>query len=450
MPSRVLGFMVFSLSLFLLPALGAGETMKIDLKTAVSKALQVSPELKQAQAALLFAEARLQEARGYRYPQIEAIGLLAPAPNARGDHIYSPDKANELNGLGLYTRFDISAIQPLYTFGRLEESLKAAGKGIDVEQAGRDLKASEVVFKVHELYYGLTMAREGKVLLDEVLELLDSSRKRTQKLLDADSPSVSPMDLYKLDAFEGLVKNLGAEVISGLELAQRALARVTGLEGQSLEPAEPHLMPVKVSLESLASYQDQANNRRPEMRQLKEGLQALDSMVKAAEAERLPVIFLGAFFSYAWAPDRTDIDNPFIIDEFNHVWGGGGLGARFQLNFGITEGKIAQAKAERLKYQALESFARMNLPLDVSQAYLKLKQADQQMEATAQAYRAARRWLVAASSNFDMGVGPVKEVVDALEKYVTQKALHFKAVHDYNVGWARLLKAAGANYTGVE
>ena len=35
------------------------------------------------------------------------------------------------------------------------------------------------------------MAREGKVLLDEILELLDSSRQRTQKLLDADSASVT-------------------------------------------------------------------------------------------------------------------------------------------------------------------------------------------------------------------------------------------------------------------
>ena len=80
----------------------------------------------------------------------------------------------------------------------------------------------------------------------------------------------------------------------------------------------------------------------PERGPIREALEALE---KAAEAERWPVIFLAGVFSAAYAPGRTDIDNPFINDEFNHLYGGVVLGARWHLDFGITRAKIDQAKA---------------------------------------------------------------------------------------------------------
>ena len=55
---------------------------------------------------------------------------------------------------------------------------------------------------------------------------------------------------------------------------------------------------------------------------------------------------------------------------------------------------------------------------------------------------------MAASSNFDMGVGPVDDMFSALEKYALQRAEYFTAVSDHNIGWARLVKAAGLSGEG--
>ncbi len=425
----------------------AAETVVMSLDQAVAKALAVSPELKEAQAALLFSEARLDEARSYRLPQIDTLGLVAPVPIARGDYFSSPDPEGEINGLSFFSSIDVYLIQPLFTFGKIDERIKAARHGRKVERAGLELKSAEVALKVKEYYYGLQLALQTEGLLDEIKGLLKSARRQTEKLLAAESEDIDieidESALYRLDAMGGQLASLRAELNEGLALASRALAAVTGQPGKLVRPAEKHLRPVKMDLESLAGYQDAAMNRRPEMIQLKEGLAAMDALVNAARADRWPSLVGAAFFSYAWAPDRTDIENPFIRDDFNHLWGGVGLGVQWHLDFGIQEAKIAQAKAERLKVKAKENFAKMNLPLQVAQYYLAVKKAERQMAASGKAYRAARRWLLVASANYDMGVGPIGEVTDAMEKYATQQALYYKAIHDYNVGWARLKKAIG-------
>ena len=312
-----------------------------------------------------------------------------------------------------------------------------------MQKAGLDLTADEVVLKTKEYYYGLQLALASQALVTEAQEMSEKSLERVKKQLTLEETSATEMDLYKLESMIGLIGSLKAEADEGVSLAQRALSAICGLDDPAPYPAEETLAPVKTSLKELTLYQDSARAKRPEMRQLKAGLEALDSLVEAAEAERLPIIYLGGIFSVAWAPDRTDIDNAFINDEFNHLYGGAGIGAMWKFNFGIHQAKIDQAKAERLKYKAKENFAAMYLPLEVTQAYLAVQKAHKQIKATHDSYQSARRWFLAASSNYDLGLVESKEVNDSMLQYATQRVANYKAIHDYNLGWAKLEKAAG-------
>ena len=134
------------------------------------------------------------------------------------------------------------------------------------------------------------------------------------------------MDLYKLQSTIGMVEGLKAEADEGVALAQKALSAVCGLDDPAPFPAEERLEPVEMKLQDLAVYQEAAKSKRPELRQVKAGLEAMDSLVKAAEAERLPIIYLGGLFRVSWAPGREDLDNPFISDDYNHLYGGAGVG----------------------------------------------------------------------------------------------------------------------------
>lgn len=427
------------------PVLAQGQAKKtvIDLETAVTKALELSPEIREARAKLLFAQAQRDEAEANRWLQIEFNGLLAPALDAQGDQVSSTSDFNSLDDLGPYLRADIQAVQPLYTFGRLSNMIHAAKKNLEVEKAGIDLTADEVALKTKEYYYGLHLALASQELVTEALVMAGKNLERVKKQLTLEETSATEMDLYKLQSLIGLIESLKAEADEGVSLAQRALAAICGLDDPAPYPAEKRLTPVKTELKELILYQDSARAKRPELRQLKAGLEALDSLVKAAEAEQLPILYLGGIFSAAWAPDRTDIDNAFVNDEFNHLYGGAGIGLLWKFNFGIHRAKIDQAKAERMKYKAKENFAAMYLPLEVTQAYLAVQKTKKQIKATRDSYQSARRWFLAASSNYDLGLVESKEVNDSMLQYATQQVANFKAIHDYNIAWAKLEKAAG-------
>lgn len=418
------------------------QAVKIDLPTALAKALEIAPEVKEAQAAIQFAEAQKREVNANRWATLEITGLVGPINDARGNQIHSPDKETDIPGVNVFTRLDGILIQPLYTFGRIGYGLKAAQRGIEVERAGLEAKQAEVALRVKEFYYGLQFAIEAKALLDEMSGTLRGARATAEKLLEMDEPPITTMDLFKLEAYQGMLDSLLAEAVKGISLAQEALAAACGMRGQLLLPKEL-LTPIKLDLAGLADYQNQAVTDRPEIRQVKHGLKALDNLVKVARAEYNPILFLTGYASHAWAPGRTDIENPFILDEFNHIWAGVAAGFRWQLNFGITAAKVDQAKADWMKLKAQEHLAMMYLPVEAAQAYLELREADSKRAANRKAFKAARRWMIMASNNYDMGVGEIRDLTEALYLYAMQRGEYFKSVLMLNTAWAKLKKATG-------
>ena len=68
-------------------AVGAAEPgpdkLVLDLKRCISRALDVAPELGEAEADIELTASKLDEAKAYRYPQIEVLGLTGPAERLR-------------------------------------------------------------------------------------------------------------------------------------------------------------------------------------------------------------------------------------------------------------------------------------------------------------------------------------------------------------------------------
>ena len=201
----------------------AGEAGARHCSDCIAKALASAPELGEAQADMELTASKLDEAKAHRYPQIDFLGLSGPVPQARGNQVSSPDSINQTDRLTWFVRGDAHLIQPLYTFGKIAENMKAATHGIEVDRAKKKQSRNEIVLKVKEYYYGLLLARELKELLLEVREDLSRARDKAQKLLDQESTNVEEMDLYKLDTFAGGVAKYLEEAKKGEALALAAL-----------------------------------------------------------------------------------------------------------------------------------------------------------------------------------------------------------------------------------
>jgi outer membrane protein len=416
----------------------------LGLQECIRRSLTTAPELGESQSDVDLASSKLKEAKAHRYPQIEFLGLIGPVPQARGDQVYSPDNINNTRRLTWFQRGDATIIQPLYTFGKISENMKAASHGIEVDRAKKEQKRNEIVLQTKEYYYGLLLARELKEVVLEVKEDLDKARDKARKLLDKGSPNVEQLDIYRLDAFAGEVDKYLEEAKKGAELALSALRTRVGLPADALlDIATERLVPDGRKIDTLPDYLEASRAKRPEYREIKEGIQARTALVKAARAAYYPDIFLGGYFSGANADKRTRITNPFVPDQFNHLWGGVALGLKWKLDFGITGAKLAGEVAQYNRLLYTKDFAENNIPLQIKKSYLDIREAAKSIDATKVAYTNAKKWAVAALANFDFGIGPAKEIFDALENYAKMRGDYFKSIYNYEMACANLDFAVG-------
>ena len=419
------------------PVLGLDDCIRIALKAA--------PEMGEAQADIDLTASKLDEAKAYRYPQLEVKALFGPAPQARKEDLFATDRSyNRLNQLTWFASTDATLIQPLYTFGKISENMKAATHGIEVDRSRKIQRANEVVLKVREYYYGLLLAREMKELVLEIQETLLKARNKAKKLLDDGSESVEEMDIYKLDAFSGEVRKYIEEAEKGERLALSAMrARLNLPQDAPLEIRVERLVMVDVEVPDFQYFVDHARARRPEYLQITEGLKARQALVDAAKANYYPDIFLGGLFSWAYADDRDRIHNPYINDQFKHLNAGVALGARWKLDFGITGAKVANEQAQYDRLLSTRDFADANIPLQLKKYYLELKEAEQSTKATQDAYTNAKKWAVTALANFDFGIGPAKEIFEALQAYARMRAAYFQSIYNYRIARSGLDYATG-------
>lgn len=408
----------------------------------IRMALKAAPELGEAQSDIALATSKLDEAKSYRFPQMELTTLVGPAPIAYRQDILpsiNTDKPFSFNALTWFTSADATIIQPLYTFGKISENMKAATHGIEVDRSRKEQRANEIVLKVHEYYNGLLLAREMKELVLEVEEILIRAREKAQKLLDQGSDTVDQMDLYKLDAFSGMASKYLEEAKKGEALALAALRARMGLPADAqLETGMERLVIIDTEMPTLETYIDNARRRRPEFHQIAEGLKARSALVEAARANYYPDIFLGGIFSWAYSDERERIRNPYFNDQFNHLNAGIALGARWKLDFGITGAKVAGERAQFNRLLSTKDFADTNVPLQVKKYYLEMIEGKNSATATRGAYLNAKKWAVTAIANFDFGMGPAKDIFEALQAYSSMRADFFKSIYNYRIAAASL------------
>ncbi len=428
---------------------GGAELPVYDLPQLIKMALKFSPEVKASKSEVDQAQGQQDEARGYYYPRMEfnIMGGVVPdarLPQIRNNQIYYPDPSNKLHGVGIFGRLDALISQPLYTFGKIAYRERAAEKYVKVKEAGVEAKKGEVMVRMAEAYYGLILAEQGRQAVKEARTYTDDTRRRITKLLAIRSTTVTEADMYRLVSYESALDKFAAQAEEGAKVAYKALKELVGAgPGQEFRVPEelPTPEPAKGGVDF---YIQQALDLRPEFTQLKEGLVARELLVKAAKADRLPSFYLAVQAALAGAPDRKTNRDPYIYDFFNQAYAFPFVGAKWHFDFGISKAKIKQAQAELEQLQHTQKTAFMGIPIQVARAYGKVQENYKGALAMEKAYINARRWIITSFGNFDMGLGKMEEIFQAIEKYATFRGDYLLALFNYNVAVAELDNATGA------
>jgi outer membrane protein TolC len=442
---------------------GAAETIKVTLKDALRMALQVSPEVREQLQGVEAARGKLDQANAAYFPQAEVMGVFGPSQRAKANDdcltgangvpgiggkactgIQTSDKKTSSPVNGVFGLATINLVQPLYTFGKLSGYKEAATKGVTVELARVEERKSDIILRVKELYYSHLLALEGQGLLSDLKEQLEKALDKVQKSLDSESPTADQVDLYKLRSFMGDLEKYLNEANKGVDLSREALATYLGLAGgQRVALDRETLEPEVRQVAGTDTQVSDALRLRPEMAQVKAGLDARRALVDVERSEYYPQFFAAIVGAWSGATNRSFIENPFINDPFSQRGAGLIAGFKLHVDFGVTGGKVRTAQAEYMQVEEKKNYAERFIPLQVRKARAELEEAQKTIEATREGYLNARKWLVAAVANFDLGIGEAKDVADALASYARMRGDNFRAIYNYNMALANLDHATG-------
>jgi outer membrane protein TolC len=421
----------------------------LTIRDAVRIAVSRSPEVKSTTFDVEAMLGKKEQADGSRWPQITTLGVIGPSPEAeRRDPSGLSEQLKSLNVRegsvnSVFGRADILLIQPIYTFGLISNLRAAADHGVKAQKAGVDKTATEVALRVREAYTGLHLFKELKSLLADMHEQLLKAAERQEVLLEGGF--ASEQDLFKLRTFQGeLEKNLNL-ANRGIAIAKEALRVWTGMDTNTdVDTAEDKLALELKDVPPVDVFMEDAKAKRPEFTQLREGIQAKKALVEAERAKAWPMVFFGIQGSFAYAPNRDRIlNNAFVQDPLRHAYIGPVLGLKYDTDFGIASGRVREAMAEVGKLEALQSHATEGIALQVQRAYGELMEARQNVAALDRAFENAKKWVVTALANFDLGIGETKDLADAVLAMAKTRADYFQAVFNYQMGIARLENAAG-------
>ena len=434
-------------------ASGEQKRVVFNLDGAIKRALEVDDRIKESRSDVDVFRGKRTQADGAQWAQLTANAFTGPSPesdlrSSRGIIDSASDTSDPVIN-GIFGRAQILLVQPLYTFGKISSFREAAGRGVRASEAAVSVTASEVVLQVKQAYSGALLAGDIREFLlglkEELQRTLDSAERR----FEAGSAAVTLGDLYQLRAFvAGLAKGI-ADADQGDRLARDALRTLLQLEeGARIELADKKLSPITTDAKNVAEYERVAGEIRPEFTQLREGIKAREALVQASIADLYPVFYAAFVADVAGATNRDLSHVPIITDPLHHYQGGVVLGLNWHFDFGIKRGKIDEAQAEHTKLLHKQDFAEWGIPLQVRKAHLELETAQENIKSTEQAFRNARRWLVTAVANVDLGIGDVRELTQAFLAYVTFRVDNFRAIYNQQIALANLAYATGEAVRG--
>jgi outer membrane protein TolC len=419
-------------------------TLEENLRAALGR----SPEIRQSEAETEAVLGKQLQAVGLAYPQLSVVTGLGPSPRARGDQVSSPDDQQSPDITGAFVRGGVELIQPIFTWGLLTNARMAAKHGVEAIKAGIDVQSRDVALRVKQAYWGAVTARMIRDFLLELRDQVLDAAARTERLVEGGF--ATEVDVYRIQAGVSELKKGFNQAEKTLAIAQAALATWGGqAAGTLVEPADSALPTAPRDLQPPEWFVGEALARRPELVQLREGIEARRQLVEVERKKRYPLFFVGLVGSLAYATNRDRLSNPYVVDPLNHVAVGPVLGFRYNLDFGIADGRIMEAEAEVHKLEAQWTFATDNIPLQVRNAYGTIVEARRNLENFEDAHQVTKKMLIAASSNSDLGIGEPRDLADALTQYTKTRVEYLQALFAYVFGLEQLHHAVGLDIEEV-
>ncbi len=411
------------LFLFILPFnLKAEEVIKkgevLNLQRCVEIALKKHPDIIAATNNVNAYMNKVGQSRADYYPQINlysGYSRISPATGINGSY------DNYSTGININ--------QIIYDFGKTSAQVNIQNLNLNAVRTDLESISDRIIFNVKQKYFALLQSKRNKEVAEETVKQYQQHLEQAKGFFEV---GVKPkFDVTKAEVDLGTARLNLIIAENALKTAKANLDNAMGIYDASEYIVEDNLKLEKYTI----TFDDAISNayrNRPELKSIISRKEAAAGTVELAKKGFYPVLTGSA--SYNWSGDNFPLD-----DGWN-----AGITLSFPLFSGfLTKYQVEEAKANLNVQKANEESLRQSIFLEVQQAYLNFKEAEERIPVAELNVKQAQENFEIADGRYAAGVGSPIEVTDASVALTNAKTAFIQALYDYKIAIASLEKAMG-------
>jgi len=403
------------------------------LERALEQALSGSPEARLAQQRIVAAQAGIEQANAAFWPRLQlqssygatdnpmlAFGSIL---NQRAYNYHSPPNFNDLPSVDDFNARGLVTV-PLYAGGKNAAAKKAATANSDAAKQDSAAVQNALGFEVARAFHTVLKTRQFIRAAEAGVKSFEENLAVAKKRFEGGTllkTGVLDLEVRLAQAREDLVRARNANA-----LAVRALRNLLGLDSGAFDVADTA---------PTARAPDSGDfSGRPELAAARLREQAAQEQVRVAKGSYLPRVsaFGSLDYDYGWKYDN----------------GGGSYTAGALVQWDVWDGRLTHAKVREAtanleSAREEERKLRLALDLEVEQARLDLKAANERLSVTEQAVAQAAESARLTRARFEQESALSKDLIDSETALVAARVRRAEAEADRQIAIAAVRKALG-------
>ena len=328
----------------------------------------------------------------------------------------------------------LQVVQPLTPLYSMVSLYKMNQLGEEAAELGQEGTKTTVRFKVAEAFFRVLAAQRMVEVAQKAVEQVEGHIKTARSYYEAGI--VGKEDVLRAEAALARAKDGLNQALSGTALARAALNIQVGLPAsEATQPTGnyPDNPPeVKVTMEQAT---ERAVAARSELRTLEKRVDMADAGREAQIGTMIPTIAALARYSHNEGSSFQRKDSVFV-------------GAQLQWTFwewGASYYKLRSIEADQHKATEGLQAARDGITLDVTKAYLDLRQARSSIDMNRSAVQASEEALRVVTKKYEASTATSVEILDAQSSLTQSRAGYEVALFTYYTALANLERAVGSS-----
>jgi len=410
-------------------------TQLLTLDDALLIALDNHPNLQAARERIAAQRAVLGQQMAAYYPTVSLANQYKTSQTQKAQDAHATPGSESYSS---EAKFNFT----LYNFGKREGAVEAARETLNATSHNYKTTVDGVILGVKQSYYAYLQARAIVVVREETIKSRDLLVRQARGFYEVGTKARIDVVRAESNLYTAQADLIAAQ--NAVKVAWVTLKNALGLRELPERPLVEEAIMTTIPY-TLDEAREIAYATRPELKSFEAQRKAQDQNIATARRGHLPDLIFDATYGRKHGSNEAQTDP---IRHFNTFPLQPAWSATLSLNIPIFDGfrttnRVQEALRNYYVIKSQEELQRQQVALDVEQSYLRMVELQERIKANEAAAKAAKENLDLANGRYQVGVGSIIEVTDAQTLYTDAQTTYVRALYDYKIADAQLIRAIG-------